>query len=341
MGTVDCFVSVIAPLSNDGPIIESFVTDVVTVLRRHYANYELVLVDDGSTDDTAARLESALARHDCVRVIRLSRRFGEEIAIFAGLDTVIGDFVVVMIPNWDLPSLIPAMVQQARDGAEVVFGVSEAPRDEGVVMRAGAAVFDWYCRQVLRLSVPNDSTQFRALSRRAVNAVIATKSVHRYLRVLSADVGFTRAELRYSPVDRGGGPRRRSIREAIALAAAIIVSASPHPLRMASWLGVLASALNLLYVVYIVVVYFVKEDIAPGWTTLSMQSAGMFFFVFLILTVMSEYIGHILVETTNRPLYHVLEERTSATLLSEEGRRNIVAEAAERVAPHDARSLGR
>jgi hypothetical protein len=212
----------------------------------------------------------------------------------------------------------------------VVFGVSESPRDEGMFMRAGAAAFDWYCRRVLRLSVPEGSTQFRTLSRRAVNAVIATKSVHRYLRVLSADVGFARAELPYAPVDRGGGPRRRGIGEAIALAAAIIVSASPHPLRMASWLGVLASALNLLYVVFIVVIYFVKEDVAAGWTTLSMQSAGMFFFVFLILTVMSEYVGHILVETTNRPLYHVLEERTSATLVADEGRRNIVEDSAVR-----------
>lgn len=340
MAPVDCFVSVIAPLSNDGPILESFVAEVVAVLRTHYMNYELVLVDDGSTDDTAARLDSVLARHDCVRVIRLSRRFGEEIAIFAGLDTVIGDFVVIMIPNWDPPSLIPTMVQQARDGAEVVFGASSSPRDAGFLMRAGAAAFDWYCRRVLRLSVPNESTQFRALSRRAVNAVIATKSVHRYLRVLSAEVGFTRAEVRYSPADRGGGPRRRSIREAVALAAAIIVSASPHPLRMASWLGVLASALNLLYVVYIVIVYLVKPDVAPGWTTLSMQSAGMFFFVFLILTVMSEYIGHILVETTNRPLYHVLEERASATLLAQEDRRNIVDEAGDRAPAERVRSVG-
>lgn len=327
MRTADCFVSVIAPLSNDAPIVSGFVADVVAILREQYANYEVVLVDDGSTDDTAATLDAVIAAHDCVRVIRLSRRFGEEIAIFAGLDTVIGDFVVVMIPNWDPPGLIPAMVQKAREGAEVVFGVSEAPRDAGRVIRAGAAAFDWYCRRILKLEVPYQSTQFRVLSRRAVNAVIGTKSVHRYLRVLSADVGFSRSELRYRPTDRGGGPRRRGVIEAVALAAAIIVSASPHPLRMASWLGVLASGLNLLYVVYVIAVYFVKPDVAAGWTTLSMQTAGMFFFVFLILTVMSEYIGHILIETTNRPLYHVVEERTSASLFADPGRRNIVDEA--------------
>jgi glycosyltransferase involved in cell wall biosynthesis len=340
MRPIDCFVSVIAPLSNDGTVLAGFVDDVMAVLRSQYTNYELVLVDDGSTDDTAKRLEPVLARHDCVRVIRLSRRFGEETAIFAGLDTVIGDFVVVMIPNWDPPSLIPAMVHKAREGAEIVFGVSDAPRAESRLMRAGAAAFDWYCRRMLHLAVPDRSTQFRVLSRRAINAVIANKGVHRYLRVLSAEVGFARAEIRYSPVDRGGGPRRRGIAEAIGLAAAIIISASPHPLRMASWLGVLASVLNLLYVVYIVVVYLVKQDIAPGWTTLSMQSAGMFFFVFLILTVMSEYIGHILAETTNRPLYHVLEERTSASLVAEAGRRNIVDESGGRDRAHDTRAVG-
>ena len=329
MPVSDCFVSVVAPLFDDSVIIEDFVTDVIHVLRQNYANYELVLVDDGSNDDTATKLNAVLGRYECIRVIRLSRRFGEEIAIFAGLDTVIGDFVVVMIPNWDPPSLIPDLVHAARAGSEVVFGVSSAPRADTFLIRIGSAIFDWYCRKVLKLNVPKSSTQFRVLSRQAVNAVITVKNVHRYLRILSADVGFARASLNYQPINRGGPSKRRGVWEAIALATDIIITASTHPLRFASWLGVLASSINLLYASYVVAIFFFKDRVAEGWTTLSLQSALMFFFVFLIMIVISEYIGHILVETLNRPLYYVLEEKNSSVLVADEDRRNIVKESNE------------
>ena len=329
MPVSDCFVSIVAPLFNDSVIVADFVTDVIQVLRQNYSNYELVLVDDGSDDNTTAILNELLGRYECVRVIRLSRRFGEEIAIFAGLDTVIGDFVVVMIPNWDPPSLIPELVQTARAGSEVVFGVSSAPRADTISIRVGAAIFDWYCRKVLRLSVPKNTTQFRVLSRQAVNAVITVKNVHRYLRILSADVGFAKASFNYQPINRGGPPKRHGTWEAITLATDIIITASTHPLRFASWLGVLASIINLLYASYVVATFFFKERVAEGWTTLSLQNALMFFFVFLIMIVTSEYIGHILVETLNRPIYYVLEEKNSSVLVADEDRRNIVKESNE------------
>lgn len=335
MAISDCFVSVVAPLSNDGAIVEGFVRDVMAVLRTTYANYELVLVDDGCEDDTVLRLTPLLGELECVRLIRLSRRFGEEIAIFAGLDAVIGDFVVVMLPNWDPPSLIPEVIDKARRGAEVVFGVTQNRSGESFLVRLGSPLFDWYCNRVLKFSLPKNSTQFRVLSRQAVNAVTQVRNVYRYLRVLTANVGFRRESFLYEPINRKGEPRRTGFVEAVAMATDIIVTSSRHPLRFATWLGVLAATVNLLYAGYIVAVYLFKEQVAEGWTTLSLQNAVMFLFVFLIMTVTSEYIGHILVETIDRPLYYVLEERISSVPVSEEGRRNVVHESVPRAAGDD------
>ena len=134
----DCFVSVIAPLRNDGDIIDAFTDEVAAVLETNYRHFEIVLVDDASSDDTVHRAQSLLERHRNLRVIRLSRNFGQEIAISAGLDSVIGDFVVVMLPDSDPPDLIPNIVEQARQGAGVVFGVRRNRAGEPWTLRAGA-----------------------------------------------------------------------------------------------------------------------------------------------------------------------------------------------------------
>ena len=325
----DCFVSVVAPLRDDASIVAAFVEDTVEVLRRHYTNYELVLVDDGSTDDTAQVVARLLPTVECLRFIRLSRSFGEEIAITAGLDAVIGDFVVVMLPNSDPPELIPTLVQRVRAGSGIAFGVRTERTGESALMRAGARFWYWYARRFLRLNLPKNSSQFRALSRQAVNAIVQIRDRYRYLRILSGDVGYAPAGVPYAPMVRNPSRRERSFFERVAVSADIIVANSPHPLRFVTFLGVLASLLNVLYIGYVIAIYLLRHGrVAEGWTTLSLQNAGMFFFVFLILTVMSEYVGHILVEARDRPLYHVLEERDSPVRLANTERRNVVTESA-------------
>lgn len=320
----EIFVSVVAPLRDDGAIVEAFVDETAGVLRESYRDYELVLVDDGSTDDTLDRLDRLLARHQCVRVVRLSRSFGEEVALAAGLDSAIGDYVVTMLPDSDPPELIPRIVEQARTGAGVVFGIRETRAGDRLAMRVAVRLFHWLAQHVLRIDVPRNATQFRAFSRQALNAVLAIRDSARYLRVLAVSIGYANRSFRYRPICRGGSPRRKSLVEAVGLAIDLVVTGSRRPLRLVTWFGAAASAFSLLYSGYVILVYLFKDDPAEGWTTLSLQVSVMFFFLFVALAVVSEYIGHILAETRNRPLYHVLDELNSCVLLADPERRNVV-----------------
>jgi len=325
---IDAFVTVVAPLRNDAAIVQQFVRETVAVLDRTYAYYELLLIDDGSSDATVLRVQELLDAVPCVRLIRLSRQFGDEIAIYAGLENAIGDFIVSLMPATDPPELIPEFVDCARRIGGVVVGVRNTERAEPLGSRLGAKLFYAICNRFLALDVPEESTHFRALSRRALNALLQIKDKHRYMKVFSTFIGYEHQTLAYAPVLRDGAtPPRRGLGTSLNLAVNVMVANSTRLLRFVTLLGVLASGLNLLYMGYILAIAFFKKHVAEGWVTLSAQNAGMFFFVCIILSVMGEYIGRILAETQDRPLYYVMEERSSAVLIVEPGQKNVVREA--------------
>ncbi|HIK53389.1 MAG TPA: glycosyltransferase family 2 protein, partial [Oscillatoriales cyanobacterium M59_W2019_021] len=202
MAIVDCFVSVVVPLNDDSCIIEAFVSEVMQVLRQNYTNYELVLVNDGSLDDTVIKVTHLLQNYECVRLINLSRNFGIDVAISSGLDSVIGDFVVVMIPECDPPQMIPELIDRARGGNDILIGVRRDRSDEPIWMRFGAYLFYWVCRKVLKIPLIQNSTQFRVLSRQVVNAITQLQDKSRYLRLLSSYVGYSSQTFTYDFVRR-------------------------------------------------------------------------------------------------------------------------------------------
>jgi dolichol-phosphate mannosyltransferase len=329
MVDTDSYVSIVAPLFNDADIVEAFISEALDVLSDHYANYELVLVDDGSSDDTVKRVESSLTSRQRVRLIRLSRRFGQETAISAALDTVIGDFTVVMLPDSDPPTRVPQMIEQCRSGAEIVFGIRNDRAADPWHLRAGSKLFYYFCNRFLKLNIPENSTHFRAMSRTVVNALTQIRDRGRYLHMLSEYVGYRNQSFHYDLIERRPKRRTKSLAEAIELAINIIVSNSSRPLRLISWVGFAAAVLNALYIGYIVIVFLIKDDVAEGWATQSLQNTGMFLFLFLILAVLCEYVGRILDEAKGRPLYYVMEEKNSSVLLLDEKQKNVVTRSGE------------
>lgn len=202
----EALISIVAPLEGEGgAAIEAFVAETIEQLRAIVTHYEIILVDDGTHDDSRDAVKALLSRYDFVRLLRLSRHFGEETAIAAGLDSAIGDYVIVMLPNMDPPALIPRFFEQVRsNAADLVYGVRLHRKNEPVWYRLGAAVFYGYINGVLRSGLPRDSTQFRCMTRQVVNAITKIRDPDSYLRTLTSYVGFRKEPLSYAPINRNG-----------------------------------------------------------------------------------------------------------------------------------------
>jgi dolichol-phosphate mannosyltransferase len=322
----DAFVSVVVPLHDDADILRAFFVELAGVVRARWQNYEIVLVDDGSTDGTARVAAELLEEHECSRYLRLSRSFGVETAIVAGLDTVIGDVAVVIRPEEDPPALVPAFVAKARASQGIVYGLrSSAPR-ESLSYSLGRGLFTRLARRWVGVDLPERATLFLALARPTVNAVISIKDKARALRIYSSYVGFAHDFQAYEPVPRRSPARRKGLAEGLERGISLLVVNSQRPLRLVALLGLAMSAINLLYVGYVLAIALFKDHVAEGWITTSLQQAVMFLFLFLILSVLCEYVGRVLAETRDRPLYFVAEERASSVMIRDEERRNVVSE---------------
>jgi polyisoprenyl-phosphate glycosyltransferase len=322
---LEAFVSVVAAIHNPADFLESFVQAVGDLLAREYQYHEIVLVDDGSTSLDPERVRRLLERQPSIRILRLSRRFGEEQAILAGLDVALGDFIVTLSPGADPPELIPQFLAQARDGADVVLGVRKSRARDPWWLRVGAAVFYGYIRRVLNLDIPANATHFRCLSRQAVHALAQLRRGRTRLRVFSTYVGFAPRFVAYDQIGATALSHSRGPLDAVGTAMAIVMDNSPHPLRIVAGVGIIAALLNLLYAVYVIVVYLVRREVAPGWATMSLTNSAQFLALALMLAVLCEYVGRLSTRLQDVPEYYVRGEETSAVML-ERDRRNIVPE---------------
>jgi glycosyltransferase involved in cell wall biosynthesis len=305
----ESLISIVAPLEGDTTAtVVAFVEETVAVLRQLVTHYEIILVDDGVSAEPVAGVRALLERYDFVRFLRLSRHFGEETAIAAGLDVAIGDYVIVMLPNMDPPSLIPEFFERARADTDIVYGVRLHRKSEPFWYRAGARLFYWYINSVVKAGIPNDSTQFRCMSRQVVNAITQIRDPDQYLRLLTSYIGFRKEPLPYSPINRTGEPTVRPKREAVNLARALVMDHTTHPLRTVIWIGVVIALFNAAVVA-----------VQGG----ELHDALAFLVLSVMLAFVVEYVGGLSRRMRDRPAYYVREEHTSSVLLREE-RRNVV-----------------
>jgi polyisoprenyl-phosphate glycosyltransferase len=320
----DLFVTLVAPVVGSGSELVEFVKECSDILSENYANYELVLVDSEANESTIALLMNTLKELACIRIVRLSQKTNLEVMLFAGLEAAIGDYVVVLVPNEDPPRVIVELVDVMRDGNDIVSGVSVSPARRRLLSSIGARLFYWYGRRYLGIDIPPDATHLVGLNRRSINALTRIKGRYRHVRQLTRQVGFKNAVFKYTP-QAATTANQRGLVESFRLAKEIVVSYSQHPLRAVSALGLIASGVNLVYAIYAIAVYLLDKRVSEGWTTLSLELAVMFFILFIILSVICEYLGRILEETRAQPAYHIMEELNSTVLVADETRRNVTA----------------
>lgn len=325
-------VSVVVPLENDDSLVDAFLRDLSRVMQASYRFFEIILVDDGSTDGTRQTVDRLLKDIQRVRYLRLSRPFGRDVALSAGIESAIGDYVVTLDPAGDPVEAVPELVAKCRVNGGIVHGVAENPRVRPGLREVFGSAFRGYCNRRLGVDLKRGAEDFRAMSRQAVNALLQIRVQSRYLRVLTLTLGYHHEFFPYQRTERGTKKSRGSFASELATAIDLLAAHTRHPLRMVTVAGMVGALLNLLYAFYVLGIYLVKPNVIEGWTTLSLQQSGMFFFICLILAVLSEYVGTILGEVRSRPLYFIAHEGNSSVLLEDTVQSSIVKDSTEEVA---------
>jgi hypothetical protein len=319
---VDIFVSLIAVSAGAEDILAGFVRDAGTTLAGLYTNYEIIVISDPSQQMAMDSVKPLLGEIQCVRYLRLTRAVPRDMAFLAGLDAAVGDFVVAMHPDLDPLSEVRAMIDECRQGNEVVQG-RQSLAATGWAYRIARSVFGLLSRWLVVADIPPGYTEFRVLSRSAVNAVTRVRSRRRFFPILADEIGLDLKHYPYQRSSRSGRAEKQNLSIAIRAGMSVLLHYSILPLRIVSIAGLLGSGLSLLYSLYVVLVYLFKSDIQPGWTTMSLQVSGLFALVFLMLSLLGECVGRLLEEGLERPLYHLRDEQSSAVMLANLQQRNV------------------
>jgi glycosyltransferase involved in cell wall biosynthesis len=298
--------SVVVPLRNEEEVFPSFVERLTAALDSLEDTWEVILVDDGSDDATYGLAVEQHERDRRFKVVRLSRGFGHQVALSAGLDLAQGEAVITM--DGDLqhpPEVIPQLVAAWRTGNEIVYGVMTARPGEGRFKEWTAKLFYRMLARLADIDVRAGAGDFRLVDRRALEAVRAMRESNRYLRGMFSWVGFRQAGVPYVHPARTVGRTKYTTFKMMRLATDAVIGFSSRPLRLWLNLGFLVSLTSLVFGVSAVVGNLLGGFVVPGWTSLVVLVGLVGGIQLIVLGVIGEYIAHIFDEVKRRPLYIV------------------------------------
>ena len=299
--------SIVIPAFNEEGCIDEMLRRLHEALAQCDADYEILFVDDGSSDGTAARLRGAAREDPRIRYLSFSRNFGHQIALTAGIDHASGDAVISL--DGDLqhpPEMIPELVAHWRDGYDVVYTVRVS--NEGhPIKEAVSALFYRSLRALTGVDVPTGGADFRLLDRRACEALRSCDEHYVFVRGLVPWIGFRRKAVPYAAAERYAGESKYLTGRMIRFALDGVFSFSIVPLRIIAVLGLITTALGVAYGGYSLWVHFLTDTTVSGWTSLVIVILVFSGTQLLSLGILSEYVGRTYEEVKRRPRYIVAE----------------------------------
>jgi glycosyltransferase involved in cell wall biosynthesis len=312
------FLSVACVVRDQAASLEQTVAEIGTVVGAMVSDYELIIVDNASTDDSVAILKQLTREQGQpnLQVYALTKEVDTDTASWVALENALGDFVVVIDPLVEDIHFLPEMLERATSGADVVFAANTLKPRQSLTYRAAFTAFNLLYKYFSGIHLASEAPQYRLLSKRVINFLLQHPQPAMTYRYLPASAGFAKANLGYSAKPRVtntkhlGGSIDRGMR--------LLVSSTRAPMRLVTSLSLFGAAANLLYSLYVLAISLFKSDVAPGWTSLSLQQSGMFLLISLVLLVLGEYILNVASRSNEGPLYHVGREFTSARILHRE-----------------------
>ncbi|BBO99928.1 glycosyltransferase [Sulfuriferula nivalis] len=312
------FLSIVLVMRNQAASIESVLHEISLPLAELVSDYELIIVDNASEDDSISVLKKLTREGGLpnLQVYALTKEVDSDTASWVGLENALGDFVAVIDAAADSINFLPSLLEQALEGADVVFASNQQKPRQSLAYRACYSAFNSIYQTFNGIHLANEAPSYRVLSKRVVNFILQHPMPSLTYRHLPATGGFTKVNLSYSAKTRPSQPKRLS--ESIDRGMRLLVSTTRGPMRLVTALSLFGAGANLFYSFYVIAVALLKPDVAPGWVTLSLQQSGMFFLISLVLWMLGEYILHMASLSNEGPMYHVAQEFTSAVITRRE-----------------------
>jgi len=299
--------SVVAPVYDEEELVEEFIARTFAAVAAY--DFELVIVNDGSSDRTPELLDRIAASDSRVRVIHLSRNFGHQAALTAGLEHAAGDVVAMIDADLqDPPELIEEMIARWGEGADVVYAVRKQREGETAFKLATASWFYKLFDKLAQVDLEPNSGDFRLLDRRALDALLAMTERSRFLRGMTVWVGFTQTAVPYERDARHAGETKYTLRKMLRFSLDAIASFSHLPLQVATYVGLLSAGVAFI-AIPVVILLRIFDSYLPGFSSITIAILLLGGIQLIALGVIGEYVGRIYDEVKHRPLYIVREER--------------------------------
>src|SRR3984893_734599 len=303
--------SIVAPVYDEEELVEEFVRRAIAAAAG-YA-FELVIVNDGSSDRTPELLDRIARADPRVRVIHLSRNFGHQAALTAGLEHAVGDVVAMIDADLqDPPELIPDMVAAWSQGADVVYAVRKQREGETAFKLATASWFYKLFDKLAQVDLEPNSGDFRLLDRAALNALLAMTERSRFLRGMPVWVGFTQTAVPYQRDARHAGETKYTLSKMLRFSLDAVASFSHLPLQLATYAGMVSAGVAFI-AIPVVIGLRIADSYLPGFSSITIAILLLGGIQLIALGVIGEYVGRIYDEVKHRPLYIVREERNRPT----------------------------
>lgn len=301
--------AIVIPLYNEADVFSELRRSLEELASRIGFDTNFYLIDDGSSDSTSPLLTSWANEDLRVKVVTLSRNFGHQIALSAGLDHVDPNTTYTVIMDGDLqdpPEVVEAMIVKAREGHEIVYARRREREGESAFKKATAHLFYRFISRIARVNIPENVGDFRLIGKQALTAFQQMPEKHRFVRGMFAWMGYSQAQVEFDRHSRAGGETKYSTTKMISLAWNATTSFSALPLRLALLPGIGATIFGIGYAIYSLVQHFRGETV-PGWTTIVILLCLFNGSLLLAIWVIGEYVAKIFEESKSRPLYFVKE----------------------------------
>ena len=310
--------SVVVPCFNEAAVLDALAARLIPVCDQAFpGDYEVVLVNDGSSDSTWAEICALAERSPHIVGVDLARNHGHQLALTAGLQVCRGELIFIIDADLqDPPELLPRMVETIREGHDVVYGQRSFRRGETLFKRSTAAAFYRLLDRLIDIPIPRDTGDFRLMTRRVADQLDAMPERFRFIRGMVSWVGFSQTAIAYEREPRHAGKSHYPLRRMLALAIDAVTSFSTLPLRLASFLGLAFGAAGLVMLAWVLAA-FLNSGTVSGWTSTIAVVLILGSTQLLILGVFGEYLGRMYMETKRRPLFIIREIRSSPAAVAQ------------------------